>query len=105
MKTAPSTKQSIPSVKQAVIASSNLLQDSSNTDSTTRTSYAQPLQMLHHPSTSSLHLSSTKEPLKSGSNSSADDVAAHVFPEKAGQIQKHYMWRTIRFGRGITVKE
>eukprot|EP00957_Ditylum_brightwellii_P077016 5853198-Ditylum_brightwellii.AAC.1 len=34
-----------------------------------------------------------------------DDMAAHVFPEKARQTQKHYMQRSIPFGRGITVKE
>eukprot|EP00957_Ditylum_brightwellii_P009150 692110-Ditylum_brightwellii.AAC.1 len=34
-----------------------------------------------------------------------DDVAKHIFPEKAGQIQKRYMQRNIRYGRGITVKE
>eukprot|EP00957_Ditylum_brightwellii_P188734 14366476-Ditylum_brightwellii.AAC.1 len=33
------------------------------------------------------------------------NVAAHVFPEKAGQAQKRYMQRNLRFGRGITVKE
>eukprot|EP00957_Ditylum_brightwellii_P011246 850980-Ditylum_brightwellii.AAC.1 len=30
------------------------------------------------------------------------DVAAHVFPEKAGHAQKHYMQRNLRFGGGIT---
>eukprot|EP00957_Ditylum_brightwellii_P072148 5483979-Ditylum_brightwellii.AAC.1 len=39
---APLTKQSNPDMKQAVIASSNLLQDSSNADSTTHTSYETP---------------------------------------------------------------
>eukprot|EP00957_Ditylum_brightwellii_P173722 13226074-Ditylum_brightwellii.AAC.1 len=34
-----------------------------------------------------------------------DDVAKHVFPEKAGQIQKRYMWRNIRYGKEHTVKE
>eukprot|EP00957_Ditylum_brightwellii_P018333 1380488-Ditylum_brightwellii.AAC.1 len=34
-----------------------------------------------------------------------DDVAAHIFPEKARQAQKCYMQRNLRFGRGITVKE
>eukprot|EP00957_Ditylum_brightwellii_P148245 11287504-Ditylum_brightwellii.AAC.1 len=34
-----------------------------------------------------------------------DDMAAQVFPEKAGQTKKRYMWRNIRLGRGITVKE
>eukprot|EP00957_Ditylum_brightwellii_P202141 15328789-Ditylum_brightwellii.AAC.1 len=35
-----------------------------------------------------------------------DDVAAHVFPEKAGQSQKQYMRRNIRYSRGTTtVKE
>eukprot|EP00957_Ditylum_brightwellii_P155593 11844161-Ditylum_brightwellii.AAC.1 len=34
-----------------------------------------------------------------------DDVAKHIFPEKARQTQKHYMWRNLRFGGGITVKE
>eukprot|EP00957_Ditylum_brightwellii_P181207 13803053-Ditylum_brightwellii.AAC.1 len=33
------------------------------------------------------------------------EVAAHIFPEKAGQAQKRYMQRNVRFGRGITVKE
>eukprot|EP00957_Ditylum_brightwellii_P066986 5085021-Ditylum_brightwellii.AAC.1 len=34
-----------------------------------------------------------------------DDVAKHVFPEKAGQIQKHNMQRNICFGKDFTVKE
>eukprot|EP00957_Ditylum_brightwellii_P069681 5291967-Ditylum_brightwellii.AAC.1 len=34
-----------------------------------------------------------------------DEVAEHVFPEKAGQIQKQYMWRNICFGKDLTVKE
>eukprot|EP00957_Ditylum_brightwellii_P063529 4821690-Ditylum_brightwellii.AAC.1 len=36
-----------------------------------------------------------------------DDVAAHVFPEKARQTQKRYMRRNIRYSRGgtTTVKE
>eukprot|EP00957_Ditylum_brightwellii_P159908 12171817-Ditylum_brightwellii.AAC.1 len=34
-----------------------------------------------------------------------DDVAEHVFPEKAGKIQKYYMQRNIRYGRNNTVKE
>eukprot|EP00957_Ditylum_brightwellii_P093379 7110254-Ditylum_brightwellii.AAC.1 len=36
-----------------------------------------------------------------------DDVAAHVFPEKAGQTQKRYMQRNIWYSRGgtTTVKE
>eukprot|EP00957_Ditylum_brightwellii_P185777 14143903-Ditylum_brightwellii.AAC.1 len=34
-----------------------------------------------------------------------DDVAKHVFPEKAGQIQKQYMWRNICYGKEHTVKE
>eukprot|EP00957_Ditylum_brightwellii_P179614 13682064-Ditylum_brightwellii.AAC.1 len=34
-----------------------------------------------------------------------DDVAEHVFPEKAGQIQKHYMRRKICYGKDFTVKE
>eukprot|EP00957_Ditylum_brightwellii_P100578 7666435-Ditylum_brightwellii.AAC.1 len=33
-----------------------------------------------------------------------DYVAEHVFPEKSGQTQKHYMWRNLRLGRGMTVK-
>eukprot|EP00957_Ditylum_brightwellii_P105233 8021144-Ditylum_brightwellii.AAC.1 len=32
-------------------------------------------------------------------------MAKHVFPEKAGQTQKRYIQRNIRYGRGITVKE
>eukprot|EP00957_Ditylum_brightwellii_P004936 376313-Ditylum_brightwellii.AAC.1 len=32
-------------------------------------------------------------------------VAKHVFPEKAGQIQKRYMQRNIRYGKEHTVKE
>eukprot|EP00957_Ditylum_brightwellii_P068083 5168081-Ditylum_brightwellii.AAC.1 len=31
-----------------------------------------------------------------------DDVAAHVFPEKAGQTQKQYMRRNIRYGMDMT---
>eukprot|EP00957_Ditylum_brightwellii_P091646 6978608-Ditylum_brightwellii.AAC.1 len=34
-----------------------------------------------------------------------DDVAKHVFPEKAGQTQKRYMRRNIHYGGGITAKE
>eukprot|EP00957_Ditylum_brightwellii_P011517 871211-Ditylum_brightwellii.AAC.1 len=34
-----------------------------------------------------------------------DDMAAHVFLEKAGQTQKQYMWRIIWYGRDMTVKE
>eukprot|EP00957_Ditylum_brightwellii_P116100 8856563-Ditylum_brightwellii.AAC.1 len=34
-----------------------------------------------------------------------DDVAEHVFPVKAGQIQKHYMRRNICYGKEFTVKE
>eukprot|EP00957_Ditylum_brightwellii_P147423 11225801-Ditylum_brightwellii.AAC.1 len=34
-----------------------------------------------------------------------NDVTKHVFPEKAGQTQKRYMQRNIRYGRGITVKK
>ena len=33
-----------------------------------------------------------------------DDVAEHVFPEKAGQIQKRYMRRNIHFSKDYTVK-
>eukprot|EP00957_Ditylum_brightwellii_P103328 7874708-Ditylum_brightwellii.AAC.1 len=34
-----------------------------------------------------------------------DDVAKHIFLEKAGQIQKRYMQRNICFGKDLTVKE
>ena len=34
-----------------------------------------------------------------------DDVAEHVFPEKAGQIQKRYMRRNIHFSKEYTVKQ
>eukprot|EP00957_Ditylum_brightwellii_P146047 11121517-Ditylum_brightwellii.AAC.1 len=34
-----------------------------------------------------------------------DDIAEHVFPEKAGQIQKSYMRRNIRWSKDYTVKE
>eukprot|EP00957_Ditylum_brightwellii_P010458 791466-Ditylum_brightwellii.AAC.1 len=34
-----------------------------------------------------------------------DDVAEHVFPEKAGQTQKHYMRRNLQRAKGMTVKE
>eukprot|EP00957_Ditylum_brightwellii_P040131 3037159-Ditylum_brightwellii.AAC.1 len=34
-----------------------------------------------------------------------DDVAKHVFPEKARQTQKCYMWKNIHYGGGITVKK
>eukprot|EP00957_Ditylum_brightwellii_P167417 12745278-Ditylum_brightwellii.AAC.1 len=34
-----------------------------------------------------------------------DDMAKHIFPDKARQTQKRYMRRNIRFGRGLTVKE
>eukprot|EP00957_Ditylum_brightwellii_P032698 2478830-Ditylum_brightwellii.AAC.1 len=38
-------------------------------------------------------------------NECLDDVAEHVFPEKAGQIQKRYMRRNICFGKDQTVKK
>eukprot|EP00957_Ditylum_brightwellii_P136447 10406297-Ditylum_brightwellii.AAC.1 len=38
-------------------------------------------------------------------NEYLDDVAEHVFPEKAGQIQKCYMRRNICFCKDQTVKE
>eukprot|EP00957_Ditylum_brightwellii_P013668 1029918-Ditylum_brightwellii.AAC.1 len=38
-------------------------------------------------------------------NQCLDDMAEHVFPEKAGQIQKCYMQRNILFGKDLTVKE
>eukprot|EP00957_Ditylum_brightwellii_P143462 10929688-Ditylum_brightwellii.AAC.1 len=38
-------------------------------------------------------------------NECLDDVAEHVFPEKAGQIQKRYMRRNLRFTKNLTVKE
>eukprot|EP00957_Ditylum_brightwellii_P127136 9693125-Ditylum_brightwellii.AAC.1 len=31
-----------------------------------------------------------------------DDMAKHVFPEKEGQTQKHYMQRNICYSRGTT---
>eukprot|EP00957_Ditylum_brightwellii_P148490 11305682-Ditylum_brightwellii.AAC.2 len=34
-----------------------------------------------------------------------DDIAEHVFPEKAGQIQKRYMQRNINWSKDYTVKE
>eukprot|EP00957_Ditylum_brightwellii_P170327 12965045-Ditylum_brightwellii.AAC.1 len=34
-----------------------------------------------------------------------DDVAEHVFPEKAGQTQKHYMRRNLWLVGEMTVKE
>eukprot|EP00957_Ditylum_brightwellii_P162719 12391499-Ditylum_brightwellii.AAC.1 len=34
-----------------------------------------------------------------------DNVAEHVFPEKAGQTQKHYMWRNLWLAGGMTIKE
>eukprot|EP00957_Ditylum_brightwellii_P200121 15256140-Ditylum_brightwellii.AAC.1 len=34
-----------------------------------------------------------------------DDVAEQVFPEKAGQIQKHYMQRNVRYDKEFTIKE
>eukprot|EP00957_Ditylum_brightwellii_P185096 14095518-Ditylum_brightwellii.AAC.1 len=34
-----------------------------------------------------------------------DDVAEHVFPEKAGQIQKRYMQRNICYSKDFTMKE
>eukprot|EP00957_Ditylum_brightwellii_P098357 7494367-Ditylum_brightwellii.AAC.1 len=34
-----------------------------------------------------------------------DGVAKHVFPEKVGQIQKHYMQRNICYGKDFTMKE
>eukprot|EP00957_Ditylum_brightwellii_P099930 7615254-Ditylum_brightwellii.AAC.1 len=34
-----------------------------------------------------------------------DDVAKHVFPEKAGQIQKHYIQRNICYGKDFIMKE
>eukprot|EP00957_Ditylum_brightwellii_P019767 1491887-Ditylum_brightwellii.AAC.1 len=34
-----------------------------------------------------------------------NDVAKHVFPKKAEQIQKRYIRRNICFGKDFTVKE
>eukprot|EP00957_Ditylum_brightwellii_P006734 511366-Ditylum_brightwellii.AAC.1 len=34
-----------------------------------------------------------------------NDVAKHVVPEKAGQIQKRYMQRNICYGKDFTMKE
>eukprot|EP00957_Ditylum_brightwellii_P161489 12296151-Ditylum_brightwellii.AAC.1 len=34
-----------------------------------------------------------------------DDVAEHVFPEKARQTQKHYMWKNLWLVGRMTVKE
>eukprot|EP00957_Ditylum_brightwellii_P079836 6071065-Ditylum_brightwellii.AAC.1 len=34
-----------------------------------------------------------------------DDMAKHVFPEKARRTQKYYMRRNLRLGRGMTKKE
>eukprot|EP00957_Ditylum_brightwellii_P020652 1557006-Ditylum_brightwellii.AAC.1 len=34
-----------------------------------------------------------------------DDIAKHVFPEKASQIQNCYMRRNICYGKDNTVKE
>eukprot|EP00957_Ditylum_brightwellii_P029498 2229371-Ditylum_brightwellii.AAC.1 len=34
-----------------------------------------------------------------------DDVAKHDFPEKAGQIQKRYMWKNICYGKDNIVRE
>eukprot|EP00957_Ditylum_brightwellii_P093067 7086313-Ditylum_brightwellii.AAC.1 len=38
-------------------------------------------------------------------NKCLNDIAEHVFPEKVGQIQKHYMRRYICFGKDQTIKE
>eukprot|EP00957_Ditylum_brightwellii_P055818 4228974-Ditylum_brightwellii.AAC.1 len=38
-------------------------------------------------------------------NECLDDVSEHVFPEKAGQILKHYMQRNLRFTKDLTIKE
>ena len=38
-------------------------------------------------------------------NKCLDYVAEHVFPEKAGQIQKRYMRRNLQFTKNLTVKE
>eukprot|EP00957_Ditylum_brightwellii_P000766 60576-Ditylum_brightwellii.AAC.1 len=38
-------------------------------------------------------------------NKCLDDIAKHVFSEKAGQIQKCYMQRNLRFTKDLTVKE
>eukprot|EP00957_Ditylum_brightwellii_P189701 14440275-Ditylum_brightwellii.AAC.1 len=38
-------------------------------------------------------------------NECLNDVAEHVFPEKAGQIQKRYMQRNLRYSKDLTVKE
>eukprot|EP00957_Ditylum_brightwellii_P061306 4652814-Ditylum_brightwellii.AAC.1 len=35
-------------------------------------------------------------------NECLDDVAEHIFPEKAGQIQKHYMRRNLRLTKDQT---
>eukprot|EP00957_Ditylum_brightwellii_P076221 5794020-Ditylum_brightwellii.AAC.1 len=76
MKTAPSTKQSNPSVKQAVIAfqrpQARQLEHGQYHTYKLRTTPAPPQQMLHCLSTSSLYLSLMMELQKSGSSSSAD---------------------------------
>eukprot|EP00957_Ditylum_brightwellii_P113913 8683976-Ditylum_brightwellii.AAC.1 len=38
-------------------------------------------------------------------NKCLDDVAEHVFPKKAGQIQKCYMQRNLQFTKDLTMKE
>eukprot|EP00957_Ditylum_brightwellii_P075380 5727843-Ditylum_brightwellii.AAC.1 len=59
-----------PISRGRLLPSSNLKQGSLSVDNTTRTSYAPPQQMLHHPSTSSPYCFLTMELLKSGSSSS-----------------------------------
>eukprot|EP00957_Ditylum_brightwellii_P201048 15323848-Ditylum_brightwellii.AAC.1 len=34
-----------------------------------------------------------------------DDMSEHVFPEKARQAQKHYMWRNLHLDGGMAMKE
>eukprot|EP00957_Ditylum_brightwellii_P145361 11070012-Ditylum_brightwellii.AAC.1 len=38
-------------------------------------------------------------------NKCPNDVAEHVFLETAGQIQKHYMQRNLRYSKDLAVKE
>eukprot|EP00957_Ditylum_brightwellii_P081694 6215153-Ditylum_brightwellii.AAC.1 len=98
MKTAPSSKQNNPNVKQVVIA----FQQPHARQLKHRQYHRRRLQAVlkgQNVTQGSASYTVAKTLLK------GDDAAAHIFSEKAWQAQKRYMWRTLHFDRGITVKE
>eukprot|EP00957_Ditylum_brightwellii_P079555 6048904-Ditylum_brightwellii.AAC.1 len=106
MKTAPTSKQSNPNVKQTVIAFQR--------PSPRQLKYGQCQMyklriktllegdaLMVFDQAENTHGNQTLQNF----NLCLDGMVKHVFPEKAGQTQKCYMRRNIRFGGGLTVKE